>query len=111
MIISYVRSIRYICVFQDLIEDLKSELSGHFEDTVLALMTPKIDYYARELHRAVVGMGTNETTLIEILCSVSNDEMQAITRTYRSSKFLLFRIKHSKFHIAIRIQSNTNGNT
>lgn len=73
---------RLIPPFQDLIEDLKSELGGHFEDVVLALVRPPADYLCKQLHKAMEGMGTNEHTLIEILCSRSNSEVQEIVNAY-----------------------------
>ncbi|KAJ1520227.1 hypothetical protein ONE63_004437 [Megalurothrips usitatus] len=67
---------------RDLIEDLKSELGGHFEDVVVALVRPPADYLCKQLHKAMEGMGTNEHTLIEILCSRSNEDVQEIVNAY-----------------------------
>lgn len=54
---------------KDLIEDLKSELSGKFEDAMIALYTEPIQYDAECLHKAIAGAGTDENTLIEIISS------------------------------------------
>ncbi|XP_034231117.1 annexin B10 isoform X2 [Thrips palmi] len=67
---------------RDLIDDLKSELGGHFEDVVVALVRPPADYLCKQLHKAMEGMGTNEHTLIEILCSRSNSEVQDLVTAY-----------------------------
>ncbi|XP_050429888.1 annexin B9-like isoform X5 [Adelges cooleyi] len=67
---------------KDLISDLKSELSGKFEDLVVALMTPTFDYLAKELRYAMEGVGTNEETVIEIICTASNSEILNIKSAY-----------------------------
>ncbi|PSN38711.1 Annexin B10, partial [Blattella germanica] len=67
---------------RDIIEDLKSELGGHFEDVIVALMYPPADYLCKQLHKAMEGMGTDEHTLIEILCSKSNKEVKDIVEAY-----------------------------
>ena len=54
---------------RDLISDLKSELHGKFEDEMIALFTDPLEYDADELRKAMKGLGTNEDTLIEIICS------------------------------------------
>lgn len=68
---------------RDLIKDLKSELSGDFKDTVLALFQDPISYDCFSLNNAIKGFGTNEDTLIEILSSRSNYEINEIKLRYR----------------------------
>nr|XP_022917581.1 annexin B10-like isoform X1 [Onthophagus taurus] len=69
---------------RDLIDDLKSELGGHFEDVIVALIMPPTEYLCRELNRAMDGAGTDEETLIEIICSRENGEICKIVDTYES---------------------------
>ena len=71
---------------QDLIKDLKSELSGNLEECILALMEPSVLYDARCLRRAMKGMGTDEECLIEILCSRTNNEIAEIKKVYKSGE-------------------------
>lgn len=68
---------------KDLIKELKSELSGNFENFIVALMEPRILYDAKCLRRAMKGAGTDESALIEILCTRSNQEIQEIKAKYK----------------------------
>ncbi|XP_069609198.1 annexin A11 isoform X2 [Ranitomeya imitator] len=69
---------------KDLIKDLKSEISGNFEKTILAMMKAPSMYDAHEIHDAIKGAGTDEECLIEILASRSNAEIQEINRVYKT---------------------------
>lgn len=67
---------------KDLIEDIRSETSGNFENLLVALLTPIVDFYVKELHDAMAGIGTDEDVLIEVLCSMSNFEIHTIKNAY-----------------------------
>uniref|UniRef100_A0A7N6AK98 Annexin n=1 Tax=Anabas testudineus TaxID=64144 RepID=A0A7N6AK98_ANATE len=69
---------------KDLIRDLKSELTGNFENLVLAMMMSPSHFDASELREAIKGAGTDEACLIEILSSRSNAEIQEINRIYKA---------------------------
>lgn len=70
-------------VGRDLIGDLKSELTGNFEDVIVGMMTPLTLYDVRELKKAMKGAGTDEGCLTEILASRSTEEMRRINETYK----------------------------
>lgn len=67
---------------RDLVKDLKSELGGHFEDIVIAMMTSPAEYDATQIRKSIKGLGTDEATLIEILCTRTNSEIEAIKQAY-----------------------------
>ncbi|XP_031627215.1 annexin B11 isoform X2 [Contarinia nasturtii] len=67
---------------KDLIEDVRSETSGNFEKLLVALLTPIVDFYVKELHDAMAGIGTDEDVLIEVLCTMSNYEIHTIKHAY-----------------------------
>lgn len=71
---------------RDLIDDLKSELGGKFEDVIVGLMLSTNEYLCKQIHNAMDGMGTEESSLVEILCTKSNEEVKELTSAYEDSK-------------------------
>lgn len=69
---------------KDLIRDLKSELTGHFEELVVSMLMTPAKFDASELREAIKGAGTDEACLIEILSSRSNAEILEINKIYKS---------------------------
>ena len=78
MIPSYQRQFN-----RDLIKDLKSELSGKFEDSIIALFDDPITYDCKSIFHAMKGAGTNEDTLIEILSTRPNYYINQIKQKYQ----------------------------
>ena len=68
---------------KDLIEDLKSELSGKFEDAMIALFKDPVEYDAECLYYAMKGAGTDEACLIEVIASRPNWLLQKIKLKYK----------------------------
>lgn len=67
---------------KDLIRELKSELRGNFEDVIIALMTDPIEFQAKELHHAISGLGTDESTIVEIIGIHNNEDIINIANAY-----------------------------
>ncbi|KAG7257534.1 hypothetical protein CRUP_010348 [Coryphaenoides rupestris] len=61
---------------------LKSALKGELEVVVLALLKTPAQYDAQQLKLAMKGLGTDEETLIEIMASRTNREIEAIKQVY-----------------------------
>ncbi|XP_026168177.1 annexin A2 [Mastacembelus armatus] len=68
---------------KDMISALKGALSGSLETVILGLMKSTAQFDATEIRASIKGLGTDEETLIEILCSRSNDELVEIKKVYK----------------------------
>ena len=67
---------------KDLIADLKSELSGHLKDTLVAMFYHPIEYDCYSLRSAMKGIGTDEDTLIEIIATRPGFMIKQIIEKY-----------------------------
>ena len=79
---------------------LKSALSHHLETVILGLLKTPAHYDASELKASMKGLGTDEDSLIEIICSRTNQELQEINRVYKE----MYRTNLEKDFV-----SNTSG--
>ncbi|MBN3301338.1 annexin A2-A [Amia ocellicauda] len=68
---------------KDMISALKGALSGSLELVILGLMKSTPQYDASELKSSMKGLGTDEETLIELMCSRSSDELSEIKAVYK----------------------------
>ncbi|KAG2470639.1 ANXA2 protein, partial [Polypterus senegalus] len=68
---------------KDMISALKSALSGPLESVILGLMKSTPQYDAYELKTSMKGLGTDEDTLIEVVCSRNNEELAEIKKVYK----------------------------
>uniref|UniRef100_A0A8C1VR59 Annexin n=1 Tax=Cyprinus carpio TaxID=7962 RepID=A0A8C1VR59_CYPCA len=76
---------------RDLMADLKSELSKNLERLILGLMMSPAEFDAKMMKKAMEGAGTDEHSLIEILVTRSNQEIQEMCAAYKngaSTQFL-----------------------
>ncbi|XP_071971651.1 annexin A3 isoform X2 [Engystomops pustulosus] len=67
-------------------ESIKSEMSGHFEDLLIAIVkcaTNTPAYFAEKLHKAIKGAGTDEYTLTRIMVSRAEIDLLDIRAEYK----------------------------
>ncbi|KAL0979868.1 hypothetical protein UPYG_G00190880 [Umbra pygmaea] len=67
---------------KELVKDLKEETSGNFEDLLVALATPPAVYDSQQVHKAMKGVGTKNSVLIEIFASRSNKQIRELSDAY-----------------------------
>uniref|UniRef100_A0A671P0W0 Annexin n=1 Tax=Sinocyclocheilus anshuiensis TaxID=1608454 RepID=A0A671P0W0_9TELE len=70
---------------RELMADLKSELSKNLERLILGLMMTPAEFDAKMMKKAMEGAGTDEHSLIEILVTRSNQEIQEMCSAYQNA--------------------------
>jgi len=68
---------------KDLGKDMKSETSFNFQELLLKLIQGAAVFDGMEVRAAMKGAGTDELALIEILCSRTNAEIEAIKNYFK----------------------------
>ncbi|KAM6974463.1 annexin A2 [Tautogolabrus adspersus] len=68
---------------KDLSAGVKKALSGELESLLLELLMPPLQYEAHRLQQAMAGIGTDEETLLEILCTRSGKQLKEINAAYQ----------------------------
>lgn len=68
---------------KDLAAGVKKALSGELEALLLELLMRPLQYEAYRLQQAMAGLGTDEETLLEILCTQSGQQLQEIRDVYQ----------------------------
>ena len=71
---------------RDLLKDFKDETSGYFRDTLEALLWSRDELDAHSYHKAIAGIGTDESALIELLTTRSNEQITAAKAMYQTCK-------------------------
>ncbi|XP_075067085.1 annexin A1-like [Mixophyes fleayi] len=79
---------------------LKKALSSHLEEVVLGLMKTPAQFDALCLKNAVKGLGTDESTLVEVIVSRDNRELREINKVYK---------EEFKKELAKDVASDTSG--
>jgi annexin A7/11 len=70
---------------RDLIKDVKSEVSGWFEEGLCAIIRGPLNQDVHLLYEAMSGPGTKEKVLNDVLLGRSNADMRAIKEAYHKT--------------------------
>lgn len=70
---------------KDLGKELSSELSGNFKTLCVEMLLGPAEFDAKQLNKAIKGLGTDEQVLVEIICSRTNDQLNKIKAAYKTA--------------------------
>ena len=66
------------CYGKDLIKRLREDTSGNFKQVIAGMFMTPAEYDAMCLYKAMKGLGTDESVLIEIIGTRTNEQLRAI---------------------------------
>ncbi|KAF2803338.1 Annexin [Mytilinidion resinicola] len=69
---------------KDLVTEIRKEVSGYFEQGLVALVWGPLTHDANMLYSAMKGLGTKETVLDDVLLCRSNADIKAIKAEYQT---------------------------
>lgn len=84
--------------FQNLKDALKSELTGNFEDVVLASLLEVPEMKASFLRKAMKGAGTDERVLVQVISVASNQEILQLKQAYKDCEFNIISASCAVLH-------------
>ena len=89
------------CWGVDLLKEIDKSLSGHFKEAVSALFLRPAEFDAECLYKAMKGLGTDEETLIEIICTRGNESLKDVKEEFNK--------KYPKYNLESWVSSETSG--
>lgn len=96
-----IREAYKACFGIDLEKEIDKSLSGHFKQAMLALFSRPSEFDADCLYKAMKGLGTDEDTLIEIICTRGNESLKDVKEEFDK--------KYPKTSLESWISSETSG--
>jgi len=67
---------------RNLKQAVESETSGGFRDALISLMTPTLEHFAHRIYKAMKGVGTNDTILVNAFTCLEKPVLLAVSDLY-----------------------------
>lgn len=68
--------------YGDLTSDVAEITEGPVRDLLISLLSDRLDFEARVLHRAMAGLGADEDTLVTVLCTLDEADILPLRAAY-----------------------------
>ncbi|GFN89719.1 Annexin [Plakobranchus ocellatus] len=69
---------------KELPKDLKNKLKGNFENICVEMLLGPAEFDAKQLYKAMKGLGSDEQVLIEVICTRTNEQLNNIKAAYKT---------------------------